>query len=200
MEHISLAQAYDLAKYLLNDKQLDDELAKVAQHIKKCDKCYELYSIAMAVQDLTTPEVIADAYFEHKRNPLSVISIIRDKVNRTLSAMQEYAKDVNWQFDYQPSFAGARGTKHNIAADKLLLKNANSKYSQIIVRENSLYMTIEDDGKSYIAECITDGGEKYIEKFKYDEYEDMLIAEFKNISSDSYTLRIVEGENDEEIT
>ncbi len=193
MEHISLAQAYDLAKHLLNDKQLDDELAKAAQHVKKCDKCYELYSIAVAVQDLTAPEMIADAYFEHKRNPLSVISVIKDNVSKTISAIQEYAKDINWQFDYQPSIAGARGTEAGAEDNKVTLQNTKLQYSRITVRENSVYITIEDDGKKYIAECITDSGEEYIEEFKYDEYEDMLTAEFKNIEGDSYTLRIAES-------
>lgn len=191
MTHLSLEDIYEIARMADAGIEPDDGFKEKIAHIQGCDKCFKLYTLEYSIIKETEPIGILKT---ESSSAFATFKVIKNTVQEKISAIQEYAQDISWQFEYKPSFAGARSLEESENDNKTVLQNVESKYSQIIIKGNIIRILIENDGRSYMTNCITNVGKQYTADFVYDEYEDMLVAELKDISEDEYTLNIIESD------
>lgn len=191
MTHLSLEDIYEVARMADAAIEPNDEFKGKIAHIQRCDKCFKLYALAYSIIKETEPIGILKT---EAPSVFATFKVIKNTIQEKISAIQEYAQDISWQFEYKPAFAGARSLGAFKNDNKTVLQNVESKYSQIIINGNIIRILIENDGRSYMTNCITNVGKQYTADFVYDKYEDMLVAELKDISGDEYTLNIIESD------
>lgn len=132
MIHLTMDEILELASKLSSDdKMTDDEILRL-KHIRECEECYEKFGIALALCDATSAEGIS-LVTESRRNvqnkqeeiaePLSVIKVVRQKINDVKSALMEQINDVSAMLFFEPPLALAtRGAEDEMTSGIIRLE------------------------------------------------------------------------------
>lgn len=187
MSHLTLDDIYEIAQMAYSKVEPSEKFQEKISHIKNCDKCFKLYALEYSIIKETTPISVLDVL---PTNLFANFRIEKDETSNKIFATQEYAQDVNWHFEIA-SASKEKPFNYNKKSElTTILQNTTSKYSQIILKEDSVCIFIKNDSKKYTAECVIENGEKLSSDFIYDEREDMLVAKINGIPATKYILSI----------
>lgn len=114
MMHLTMDEILELASKLSLDEMMGDTELNRLNHIRECYECYNHFGIALALCDATNAEGISlvaesrrsiESLQEEIKEPLSVIKVVRKKINDVKSAIMEQINDVSAMLSFEPSLA-----------------------------------------------------------------------------------------------
>lgn len=154
MTHLTMDEIIELAIKLTSDEIMNDGEIEKLQHLKECKGCYERFGVAVALCDATSPDGIAlvteakkqtALQSEEVKEPLSVIKVVRQKVNDIKTAIMEQLDGISAAFSFEPALAMAtRGddSKSGISMVKLEELDDEKTYIAFDTQKNELYVQI----------------------------------------------------------
>ena len=124
------------------------------KHIKECKECYKNFGVALTLCDATSNEGMALLAEERRKEkedvslmlePLSVIKVVRQKINDIKSAVLEQIQNVNDLFAFEPAVAFAtRGIEESSKSDQIKLEELDDEKTFILfdAQKDELYVQI----------------------------------------------------------
>lgn len=131
MIHLKDEQLYNLAELTMEMLPYNEEEMEQMEHLKECEDCYNKFCCTLALLEVTEESgffVLSEIYGEAaatvsnmSKNILSVVKVIRNKLDRVSSVVMEQIEDIESVFQFEPSFAFAtRGIEgENVTVSKL---------------------------------------------------------------------------------
>lgn len=149
----------ELAIKFTSDEIMNDGEIKKLQHLKECRDCYEKFGVAVALCDATSPDGIAlvteakkqtALQSEEVKEPLSVIKVVRQKVNDIKTVIMEQLDGTSAAFSFEPTLAVAtRGDASKSGIGMVKLEELDDEKTFIVfdAQKNKLYVQI--NAKNY---------------------------------------------------
>lgn len=177
MMHLTMDEILEFASKLSLDEMMDDTELNRLNHIRECDECYNHFGIALALCDATNAEGISlvaesrrsiESLQEEIKEPLSVIKVVRKKINDVKSAIMEQINDVSAMLSFEPSLALAtRDAKDGMTSGIIKLEEIEDEKTFIAFDPQSNELIVQINIKNVDDEnlgiYLISGGKRIIE-------------------------------------
>lgn len=154
MIHPNEDEIFELAEKVSSGEKLSEKDILAIRHIKECRACYGSFCVAIAIFDATTNEAIQDvsemrraeyAASQAVRKHVSVVAVIRQKIDGVKSAILEQINGVESAFSFEPALAMAtRGDDTNTPNNIIKLEELDDEKTFIVFDsdKNELYIQV----------------------------------------------------------
>ena len=177
MMHLTMDEILGLASKLSLDETMSDAEIDRLKHIRECDECYNHFGIAVALCDATNVEGISlvaesrsslNSLQEEIKEPLSVIKVVRQKINDVKSVIMEQINDVSAMLSFEPSLALAtRGSDDGQSSGIIKLEEIEDEKTFLAFDPQSnellVQISIKNIGKKEIGLYLISNGKRIIE-------------------------------------